>query len=93
MYNRVMDKQELLEVFRIQSIIGRTKSGWDLGQGMLDASSGSMAYVDTDDFMIKECLNCEIILSAELFSAGCPNCGSKDHKDVDVPANLASVNP
>jgi predicted RNA-binding Zn-ribbon protein involved in translation (DUF1610 family) len=77
-----MDKQELLEVLRIQSILGRTKSGWDLGHGMLGASFGSESEIENDEFTARECLNCGIILSGELFVAGCPNCGCKDHQNV-----------
>jgi hypothetical protein len=79
-----MNKQEFLDTLNIQSILGRTKSGWDLGQDMLTASSGSIVYVDKEGFLAKECLNCELVLSAELFVSGCPNCGSKDHKNLDI---------
>lgn len=79
-----MNKQEFIDTLNIQSILGRTKSGWDIGKEMLTASSGSSADVDKEGFLAKECLNCEFVLSAEFFASGCPNCGSKDHKNLDI---------
>ena len=77
-----MDNQELISILKIQSILGRSKSGWDLGEGMPEASSGSIVDIQNEEVQLKECLNCQMILSAEFFASGCPNCGSKDHKDV-----------
>jgi len=79
-----MDQQNIIEILDLQSKLGRTKNGWILGKGMIGASSGSIAAIQQNDLLIQECLNCEIVLSAELFSAGCPNCGSKDHNRVQV---------
>lgn len=77
-----MNKPEIQEILNIQSNLGRTKSGWNLGEGMLEDSSISLSEMDKEDFMAKECLNCEIILSSEFFVSGCPNCGSKDHQTI-----------
>jgi len=79
-----MNKQEFLDILNIQSSLGRTKSGWDLGKGMLSASSNSLSAMDNENFMAKECSNCELILSADFFVSGCPNCGSKDHEMVEI---------
>ena len=86
-----MNKIELRQILHVQSILGRTKQGWALGKGMLDASSGSMSEVDTDGFMAMECLNCGLVLSAELFAAGCPNCGCKDHDIIEIFADTNKV--
>ncbi len=83
-YNVGMNKQEFIDTLNTQSILGRTKNGWDLGKDMLTASSSSISDVEKEDFLAKECLNCELVLSAEFFASGCPNCGSKDHKDLEI---------
>lgn len=79
-----MNKQELIDVLKTQSILGRTKKGWDIGIDILKWFSDSIVLVNPEDSDFKECLNCELVLSAELFFSGCPNCGSKDHKNVEI---------
>jgi hypothetical protein len=79
-----MNKQELIDVLKTQPILGRTKKGWDIGTEILKGYSDSIILVNQEDSAFKECLNCELVLSAELFFSGCPNCGSKDHEDVEI---------
>lgn len=86
-----MDKQQLSDILNIQANLGRTKSSWDLGNGMLSASSDSLQKVNDEDFMSKECSNCELILSAEFFASGCPNCGSKDHTTMDLQNSVSTL--
>lgn len=49
-----------------------------------------MESAEDEGFFVKECLNCETVLAAEMFAAGCPNCGSKDHKDIPVETTMDS---
>ena len=76
--------KELISILKTQTDLGRTKDGWDLGQGMPEASSSSIAAMQDEGFQVKECSNCHLILSAEYFSAGCPNCGRKDRESLEV---------
>jgi predicted nucleic-acid-binding Zn-ribbon protein len=78
-----MDRNELMGILQSQAILGRTQDGWDLGKGMPEASSSSIADMGKEDFLAEECLNCKFVSSAEFFSAGCPNCGCKDHKTLE----------
>ncbi len=80
-YNEGMDTQSLLDILQAQSVLGRTRKGWDVGEGMPKASESSAADAGKDGFVAKDCVNCGIVLSGEFFSAGCPNCGCKDTKD------------
>ena len=74
--------KQLLSILQTQAAIGRTSEGWDLGKGMPEVSSESLAKAKSDQFVGKQCLNCKFVASGEYFMAGCPNCGSKDHNSV-----------
>ena len=79
-----MRSVELVEILRTQADLGRTQDGWDLGKGMAESSAGSIQESSNEDFLAKECLNCRYVSSADDFVSGCPNCGSKDHKTIEV---------
>jgi len=79
-----MDREQLLSILQTQAALGRTSDGWDLGKGMPEASSSSLAKAGSEPFTGKQCLNCSFVSSGEYFMAGCPNCGSKDHDSLAV---------
>jgi hypothetical protein len=78
-----MDRDKIFEILQSQAILGRTQDGWDLGKGMPELSSSSIADMGKEDFIAEECQNCKFVASAEFFAAGCPNCGCKDHKAIE----------
>jgi rubrerythrin len=82
-----MDIKEISTQLQIQADIGRTKFGRDLGTGMVELVQSSINALNDESSEIKQigdCSGCGFMSLSDGFANGCPNCGCKDFKFVDV---------
>ena len=82
-----MDAKEVTNQLGIQAHLGRTKFGRDLGEGMVELTMSSMAELNggpPEAKKVGDCSGCGFMSSADGFTAGCPNCGCRDFKFLDV---------
>ena len=77
-YNRGMDKADLISILQSQASLQKTKDGWPmLWNGMIEASNASVMEANEGTVEASECGNCHFVASSKYFARGCPNCGVK----------------